>query len=178
MTDIDDKIILRARRNKLLADYAAEARPVAQARADVSRAVAAFDAKLESKLAGLRVPKESRREEEEREELLKQQEHKVSSFAETKAKISSIEIALASDGGSDVSALLSAAAEPLAEMLDEAFGANVTDVEVFNAHAREYEAEFVEDMHSLGVRMPDALTRVTEYVPQVRGPLLKPNPET
>ena len=27
-----------------------------------------------------------------------------------------------------------------------------------------YEAEFIEDMASLNIRMPDALTRVTEYL--------------
>ena len=39
--------------------------------------------------------------------------------------------------------------------------------DIFNAHARQYENEFMEDLVNLNVRMPDALTRVTEYVPQV-----------
>tara|TARA_B100000795_G_scaffold268783_1_gene256502 strand:- start:2003 stop:2311 length:309 start_codon:yes stop_codon:yes gene_type:complete len=30
-----------------------------------------------------------------------------------------------------------------------------------------YEAEFIEDMASLNIRMPDALTRVTEYLEKV-----------
>ena len=66
-----------------------------------------------------------------------------------------------------VEALVAAASEPLAEALDEAHGASVTAHEIFNAHSRKYEAEFIEDCVALNVKMPDALTRVTEYVPKI-----------
>ena len=56
---------------------------------------------------------------------------------------------------------MAAASEPLAEALDEAHGASVTAHEIFNA-PRKYEAEFIEDCVTLNVKMPDALTRVTE----------------
>ena len=45
----------------------------------------------------------------------------------------------------------------------------MTDHEVFNAHARKYEREFLEDMAALGVRDSDVMTRVTEYVPEIIG---------
>jgi cysteinyl-tRNA synthetase len=38
---------------------------------------------------------------------------------------------------------------------------------VFNAHARKFEKEYLDDMAALGVKDPDVLTRVTEYVPQI-----------
>ena len=56
---------------------------------------------------------------------------------------------------------------PLAETLDESHGATVTQHEIFNAHSRKYEAEFIDDLYALGIRLPDALTRVTEYVPKI-----------
>ena len=40
-------------------------------------------------------------------------------------------------------------------------------MQVFRAHARFYEAEFMEDMMTLGVREPDVLTRVSEFVPAI-----------
>ena len=56
---------------------------------------------------------------------------------------------------------------------------NVTDVDdkiiirssergiPFRELASKYEAEFVEDMNSLGVQLPDITTRVSEYVPEI-----------
>ena len=52
-------------------------------------------------------------------------------------------------------------------MLDGRHGADVPDQKVFEAHARFYENDFFEDMEKLGVRRPDVVTRVTEYVPEV-----------
>merc|ERR1719460_2313791 len=52
-------------------------------------------------------------------------------------------------------------------LLDSRHGASVTDNSIFRAHCAKYEAEFMKDMDDLGVRRPDVLTRVTEYVPQI-----------
>ena len=56
VTDIDDKIIMRARRNKLVADYTASATDFNTVKADVAKATAAFEAKLAKKLKELEVP--------------------------------------------------------------------------------------------------------------------------
>ncbi len=64
-------------------------------------------------------------------------------------------------------ALIAVASDELGEFLDKLHGASVTDKAIFDAHARKYEAEYLEDMRLLGVRDPDVLTRVTEYVPNI-----------
>jgi cysteinyl-tRNA synthetase len=46
-------------------------------------------------------------------------------------------------------------------------GGTVTDVSVFTRLARYYETEFHQDMQLLNVRPADALTRVSEYVPEI-----------
>lgn len=66
-----------------------------------------------------------------------------------------------------VGGLISVARSQLGALLDSEKGASVKDHNIFDAHARKYELEYLEDMSSLGVREPDVLTRVTEYVPQI-----------
>jgi cysteinyl-tRNA synthetase len=67
----------------------------------------------------------------------------------------------------DASALLDKVGDLIANGLDAAKGSEVTDQKIFRDHAAYYENEYLEDMETLGVRLPDTLTRVTEYVPQV-----------
>lgn len=62
-------------------------------------------------------------------------------------------------------ALLKISQEPLAVYLDSKEGSTVTDQKIFRQIAAKYEAEYLEDMRNLGVRMPDVTTRVTEYIP-------------
>ena len=152
VTDVDDKIIARARRNKLLADYTAKreaeakvdaAKAAAALKKEVEEATAAFDAKMQKKLAKLEVPLDDRREEDERQTLLEQHRQKLQSWKETAAKIG------AAVKGGQIQAMCAAAAEPLAETLDSQFGSDASwnDAhEIFNAHSRRYEAEFIEDM--------------------------------
>ena len=169
-TDIDDKIILRARQNELLrqleedksVDYAKlvelakDALEEAKAKSDEKKT--AIEAALEEATA-----KKDSRARAEQEGLLEQ--HLVKRKNLDRHETAILKACSAADASR--SNLFSAAKSVLAEKLDREKGHLVTDHAVFNAHARKYEREYMEDMAALGIREPDVLTRVTEYVPQI-----------
>mmetsp|Transcript_16066 Transcript_16066/g.18182 ORF Transcript_16066/g.18182 Transcript_16066/m.18182 type:complete len:786 (+) Transcript_16066:139-2496(+) len=172
ITDIDDKIILRARQNKLIDDYMSdESITVEKMLVDVAESTKAFQAKLLKKEQELSVPlpeSANSRARQEREDAAGQLKLKQSNFD---SMMKNIEAAKGrSEGRPPKEAkeeLLAAAREPLAAMLDAQKGSTITDHTVFDAHTRKFEREYMEDMDALGIRKPDVLTRVTEYVPQI-----------
>eukprot|EP00462_Mataza_sp_D1_P012013 CAMPEP_0175165548 /NCGR_PEP_ID=MMETSP0087-20121206/27151_1 /TAXON_ID=136419 /ORGANISM="Unknown Unknown, Strain D1" /LENGTH=410 /DNA_ID=CAMNT_0016454945 /DNA_START=16 /DNA_END=1245 /DNA_ORIENTATION=- len=239
ITDIDDKIILRSRRNKLLADYEAKnASDFATVLADVREALDVSDKKLTAGLQKLQQPLpagSTSRDADERAEGLKTQQLKIKQLGTTRAKVAVVEAvasgsaegvcadlvaegvklgltntssedvakavaavqacikeelqkersaeekfdaaplelldeklsSLASAASGTVSALIAASNGELGAELDNKFGDKVTDHSVFESHARKFEKEYMEDMTRLGVKDPDVLTRVTEYVPEI-----------
>lgn len=164
ITDIDDKIIKRARVNKLVSDFRAAAKDVASVRPDVDAAVALAKSTLDARAAELSTPLPAdaiSRLVDERDEQLKILEMKREQLAATTEAIA--EAAQAND----LKKLIDKATGVLGEWLDVQKGGEITDHEIFNAHARKYEAEYFEDMRRLGIRDPDVISRVTEVVPQV-----------
>ncbi|KAL7535807.1 hypothetical protein ACHAWF_005277 [Thalassiosira exigua] len=172
-TDIDDKIILRARQNELMRRLEEDAsvdcdKLVALAKEALSEAKAKSDEKEAAIRAALQeaAEKKDSRGRTEQEGLLDQHLVKRNNLDKDEAEI--LEACGAPTNGKDARArLLVAARSVLAEKLDRERGHLVTDHSVFNAHSRKYEREFMEDMAALGIREPDVLTRVTEYVPRI-----------
>ena len=174
VTDVDDKIIRRAREGHLLSAYSSSPTTTpAVARADaaaaVDAAIAAATAKVEAATAeaqaaaaaaaGENAPAGAKRVAADLSEAAAGEAHKLGRLRDA-AKA----VAVAPD---DVAAIVAAGADALGPSLDASSGATLTDPSIFRAHAARYEADFLADMDALRVRRPSVLTRVSEYVPEI-----------
>lgn len=161
ITDIDDKIILAARKNALVENFKSLNLPFVQIRALVA---SLLDKERDKLTIGMR-DLESKRPSVESRELvefdtqMKQFELKFEQLTKISDVVASIE--------NDATALINASRDLLANYLDNEEGASIQDKAIFEAHSRYYEGEFLEDCKALNIREPDVLTRVTEYVDEI-----------
>eukprot|EP00775_Hariotina_reticulata_P001138 gene1138-1478_t len=166
VTDVDDKIIFRARRNHLVSEYRKHAPEPQQAAQQMQAAIeTAVDKQLKKQAAmssQVLLATDSRQR-TELEAALKNEEHKQRQLQQVQQDFA----ALLARGNPSIDQMLAVASDQLAEALDAQKGSNVSDPSIFRAHAAKYEAEFFEDMEALGVRRPDVLTRVVEFLPEI-----------
>jgi len=154
ITDIDDKIIFRARRNHLLEKYIEENNSAEKIIDDVNTALEPYSAKMKSTT------------DEDKKNMYLRIIEKV------KSSSSRLKDLQASNSSSDViksatEELLKDASEPLSAWLDAQFGSNVTDHRIFAKLTQHWETEFHKDMEALNILPVDCLTRITQYVPEV-----------
>ncbi|SPO25352.1 probable cysteinyl-tRNA synthetase [Ustilago trichophora] len=76
-------------------------------------------------------------------------------------------LAAADASSQAASNLIDASEDVLATYLDKQFGSTVTDPSVFRDTAAYWESQFFADMKRLHVEPPTTLTRVSEYVPEI-----------
>jgi len=162
ITDIDDKIILAARKNELVEQYKASNPSYEEVRRLLDNLIQIENAKFTSKRSHMMgsKPEESSREFAEFETQIKQIDLKIE-------QLGNITAHLCEGGLSDIESLVNIGRDLLANHLDSEKGHLVEDKAIFEGHARYYESEFLEDCRALNIREPDVLTRVTEYVDEI-----------
>ncbi|GFO03375.1 cysteine--tRNA ligase, cytoplasmic-like [Plakobranchus ocellatus] len=142
ITDIDDKIIMRARQNFLMSQYI-ESKPDAEKlKLDVEKAFMLLDEKIAA---------------------AEGDEAKLKMLNKSKANLQTL-----MDCG-DTERIISSpeAKDVLAPWIDKQKGSEVTDNSIFSDLPKYWEEEFHKDMEALNVLPADVLTRVSEYVPEI-----------
>ncbi|KAK9820845.1 hypothetical protein WJX81_007120 [Elliptochloris bilobata] len=177
ITDVDDKIILRARRNHLLQRYRQQATDPAQVRANAEAALdrnvrsqgekvaAAMQElrELQAALAGAsEVSRSAQKRAKDLEAAQQMEARKLENWTGARAALDAID--KSGSSAEQVGALLTVAGDALAEWQDSLHKGEVTGHEIFRRHAAHYEAEFLRDMRDLGCREPSVLTRVSDYM--------------
>lgn len=153
ITDIDDKIIRRARQNFLFEEYIKKNLTVEQLVDDVTESMNIFNKKIAENTdpdKKIMMDKILVQVQQSRENLTKAIE-----------SLDSDEIKKAQGVFSE------AAKSPICDWLDLQFGATVRDKKIFEVLTRFWEDDFHSDMTALNVLRPNILTRVTEYVPEI-----------
>ncbi|XP_045153261.1 cysteine--tRNA ligase, cytoplasmic isoform X2 [Echinops telfairi] len=154
ITDIDDKIIKRARQNHLWERYQAQQPQPAQLLEDVQAALQLFSAKL------------SETSDPYKRQLLQRTQRFVELAMELLTR--ALQAApTAPETSSCAQELLEEARDLLSEWLDTRLGGEVTDNSIFSELPKFWEEAFHKDMAALNVLPPDVLTRVSEYVPEI-----------
>lgn len=151
ITDIDDKIIKRARQNHLYENYAQQEREAEVLLSDVKEAID----RLVNQMKTTTDPDKKVMQ----EGILV----KVNAAHDRHSK------AVVSNQGVEEAnrALLGAAKDVLCDWLDSKFGSGVTDNAIFASLPRYWEGEFHKDMAALNILPADVITRVSEYVPEI-----------
>jgi cysteinyl-tRNA synthetase len=191
ITDIDDKIIVRARQSHLLSSLRSHEATVGLSRSLIDFVRASWSAyfqKTLKKLAPKPPPGEPSEPEDEAawEEICRREQQdakwvQASIEAEPKftmwfkalkeshqAIIAATMAQTAGDKSSEAAlSLIDASGDPLGSYLDGQKGHTVSDPAVFRQLAAYWEGEYFKDMHRLHVERPTTLTRVSEYVPEI-----------
>ncbi|KAK9802975.1 hypothetical protein WJX73_002469 [Symbiochloris irregularis] len=188
ITDVDDKIIVRARRKHLLQLYRQERPQLQEVFDKATEAVNANIARQQEvcqrvgdEISTVQAERDrlqqqgdeagAQQKERELRELDKahgQENQKLQNEQDTANRMKQAALDTQSQGyDAALAQYLAHAAEPLAGRLDQERKHTVNDWEIFRAHGAHYEEEFMQDMDQLGCLQPQVLTRVSEHMPEI-----------
>ncbi|KAJ7346841.1 tRNA synthetases class I (C) catalytic domain-containing protein [Mycena albidolilacea] len=186
ITDVDDKIIKRARQNHLLDKFTGETKEVSAEL--ITQVHIAWRKHVREQLRkGLLegdVPKEGNEDDawyhlvelaqnnDWRQQCIRRDEKFDMHFSSASQTFTALEFAraqLTSGNHSQEAAhkLIADSKDILSQALDDQYKSTVTDPSISRSLAAYWEDKFFEDMAQLKVREPDTVTRVTEYVPEL-----------
>nr|CAG4643781.1 EOG090X02DZ [Lepidurus arcticus] len=153
ITDIDDKIIKRARQNHLYDNYVKEEHNLQKVMDDTTAALQIFTAAVQ---------KTTDPDKKVMQEKL---------LSKVNAAVQEVEAAVKSTNDSQLqtskTVLLTEAKDLLSDWLDGQKGHSVTDNAIFASFPRFWETDFHSDMNNLQVLPADVVTRVSEYIPEI-----------
>jgi cysteinyl-tRNA synthetase len=153
ITDVDDKIIRRARQNFLFDEYLKKNVALQQLISDVNASMEIFHQKVEENKDPDKAIMMDR--------IIKGVEDAENGLRKA------IEVARTDEIMKARIQLQEASKSPVCDWLDHQFGATVRDKKIFENLTKYWENEFNDDMETLNVLPPHVLTRVTEYVPEI-----------
>ncbi|XP_055904934.1 cysteine--tRNA ligase, cytoplasmic [Eupeodes corollae] len=153
ITDIDDKIIKRARQNYLYEKYKKNVGAVTAVLADQQAVLEDFQKTCDKNT------------DPDKKTMLDK------SLAKMNAAVEQLKAAVLTGVADKIEEAklnyLAEAKDPIAEWMDKKEGDQVTENSIFEALPSYWEDEFHNDMRALNILPPDVLTRVSEYVPQI-----------
>ena len=150
ITDIDDKIIKRARQNHLYEEYVAKNHPMEKVLEDCNEVMKHFNEVIE------------KTDNPDKKVMLDKLFTTMKNSVENVTKV----ITEKKNTAEASKQLLVDAKDLLSDWLDKKDGASITENEIFSKLPKYWEEKYHQDMEALNILPADCLTRVSEYIPE------------